>query len=79
MQFNPVVLFVEMPVYRIFVTKIQKTGRIWTNYTKKRKAKNKKNEQALPNPLASCKKSLKAFLFLLTSNCYPKINLSFYL
>ncbi len=24
MQFNPVVLFVEMPVYRIFVTKIPK-------------------------------------------------------
>lgn len=79
MQFNPVVLFVEMPVYRIFVTKIQKTGRIWTNYTKKRKAKNKKKRASSPEPLASCKKSLKAFLFLLTSNCYPKINLSFYL
>ena len=32
MQFNPVVLSVEMPVCKIFVTKIQKTGRIWTNY-----------------------------------------------
>ena len=63
MQFNPVVLFVEMPVYRIFVTKIQKTGRIWTNYTKKRKAKNKKKRASSPEPLASCKKSLKAFLF----------------
>ena len=31
MQFNPVVLSVEMPVCKIFVTKIQKTGRIWTN------------------------------------------------
>ena len=38
MQFNPVVLSVEMPVCKIFVTKIQKTGRIWTNYTKKQKA-----------------------------------------
>ena len=52
MQFNPVVLFVEMPVYRIFVTKIQKTGRIWTNYTK-----NKKNEQALPNPSPRVRKA----------------------
>ncbi len=41
MQFNPVVLSVEMPVCKIFVTKIQKTGRIWTNYTKKQKAKSK--------------------------------------
>lgn len=50
MQFNPVVLFVEMPVYRIFVTKIQKTGRIWTNYTKKRKAKNKKTSKLSRTP-----------------------------
>lgn len=35
MQFNSVVLFVEMPVYKTFVTKIQKAGRFWTNYTKK--------------------------------------------
>ena len=77
MQFNPVVLSVEMPVCKIFVTKIQKTGRIWTNYTKKQKAKIKKRASSL-EPLASCKKSLKAFLFLLTSNCYPNINLSFY-
>ena len=41
----------------IFVTKIQKTGRIWTNYTKKRKAKNKKNEQALPNPSPRVRKA----------------------
>ena len=79
MQFNPVVLSVEMPVCKIFVTKIQKTGRIWTNYTKKQKAKIKKRASSL-EPLASCKKSLKAFLFLLASNfCYLKINLSFYL
>ena len=63
MQFNPVVLFVEMPVYRIFVTKIQKTGRIWTNYTKKRKAKNKKNEQALPNPSPRVRKAQRLFFF----------------
>ena len=41
------------------------------------KAEVKKRASSL-EPLASCKKSLKAFLFLLTSNCYPKINLSFY-
>ena len=76
--------FNYLPVYApniiliwIFVTKIQKTGRVWTNYTKKQKAKIKKRASSL-EPLASCKKSLKAFLFLLTSNCYPKINLSFY-
>lgn len=55
-QFNPVVLSVEMPVCKIFVTKIQKTGRIWTNYTKKRKAKTK-NEQALPNPSPRVRKA----------------------
>ena len=64
MQFNPVVLSVEMPVCKIFVTKIQKTGRIWTNYTKKQKAKIKKRASSL-EPLASCKKSQKAFLFYL--------------
>ena len=64
MQFNPVVLSVEMPVCKIFVTKIQKTVRIWTNYTKKQKAKIKKRASSL-EPLASCKKSLKAFLFYL--------------
>ena len=35
MQFNPVVLSVEMPVCKIFVTKIaknsQKNGKIWIN------------------------------------------------
>ena len=51
MQFNPVVLSVEMPVCKIFVTKIQKTGRIWTNYTKKQKAKIKKRASSLePSP-----------------------------
>ena len=48
MQFNPVVLSVEMPVCKIFVTKIQKTGRIWTNYTKKQKAKIKKRASSFP-------------------------------
>lgn len=56
MQFNPVVLSVEMPVCKIFVTKIQKTGRIWTNYTKKQKAKIK-NEQALSNPSPRVRKA----------------------
>lgn len=78
MQFNPVVLFVEMPVYRIFVTKIQKQGEFGQIIQKSEKQKTKKRASS-PEPLASCKKSLKAFLFLLTSNCYPKINLSFYL
>ena len=37
-------------------------------------------KKSLSEPLASCKKSPKAFLFLLASNfCYLKINLSFYL
>ena len=56
--------FNYLPVYApniiliwIFVTKILKTGRIWTNYTKKRKAKNKKNEQALPNPSPRVRKA----------------------
>ena len=79
MHFNPVVLSVEMPVCKIFVTKIQKTGRIWTNYTKKQKAKIKKRASSL-EPLASCKKSPKAFLFFTCIKfCYLKINLSFYL
>ena len=43
------------------------------------KYRNKKTSK-LSEPLASCKKSPKAFLFLLASNfCYLKINLSFYL
>ena len=43
------------------------------------KYRNKKTSK-LFQPLASCKKSPKAFLFLLASNfCYLKINLSFYL
>ena len=46
---------------------------------KKAKSKKQKKRASSPEPLASCKKSQKAFLFLLTSNCYPKINLSFYL
>lgn len=46
---------------------------------KKAKSKKQKKRASSLEPLASCKKSLKAFLFLLTSNCYPKINLSFYL
>jgi hypothetical protein len=50
MQFNPVVLSVEMPVCKIFVTKIQKTGRIWTNYTKKQKAKIKKTSKLSRTP-----------------------------
>lgn len=50
MQFNPVVLSVEMPVCKIFVTKIQKTGRIWTNYTKKAKSKNKKTSKLSRTP-----------------------------
>lgn len=77
MQFNPVVLSVEMPVCKIFVTKIQKTGRIWTNYTKKQKAKIKKRASSL-EPLASCKKSLKAFLFFTNIKLLPK-NQSFFL
>lgn len=43
------------------------------------KCRNKKRASS-SEPLASCKKSPKAFLFLLASNfCYLKINLSFYL
>lgn len=43
------------------------------------KYRNKKRASS-SEPLASCKKSPKAFLFLLASNfCYLKINLSFYL
>ena len=43
------------------------------------KYRNKKTTSS-SEPLASCKKSPKAFLFLLASNfCYLKINLSFYL
>ena len=43
------------------------------------KHRNKKRASS-SEPLASCKKSPKAFLFLLASNfCYLKINLSFYL
>jgi hypothetical protein len=43
------------------------------------KYRNKKRTSS-SEPLASCKKSPKAFLFLLASNfCYLKINLSFYL
>lgn len=49
MQFNPVVLSVEMPVCKIFVTKIQKTGRIWTNYTKSKK-QNKKTSKLSRTP-----------------------------
>ena len=46
-------------------------------YKKRRKIKKRASS---PEPLASCKKSPKAFLFLLASNfCYLKINLSFYL
>lgn len=42
------------------------------------KYRNKKRASS-SEPLASCKKSPKAFLFLLASNfCYLKINLSFY-
>ena len=78
MQFNPVVLSVEMPVCKIFVTKIQKRSRVRTKYTKNAKNIGIKKRASSHEPLASCKKSLKAFLFLLTSNCYPKINLSFY-
>ena len=36
---------------------------------KKAKSKKQKKRASSPEPLASCKKSLKAFLFLLTSNC----------
>lgn len=44
------------------------------------KYRNKKKRASSSEPLASCKKSPKAFLFLLASNfCYLKINLSFYL
>ena len=35
MQFKPVVLCSGKPACRTFVTKIQKTGRVWTEYTKK--------------------------------------------
>lgn len=61
-QFNPVVLSVEMPVCKIFVTKIQKQGEFGQIIQKSEKQKTKKRASS-PEPLASCKKSLKAFLF----------------
>lgn len=42
------------------------------------KYRNKKRASS-SEPLASCKKSPKAFLFYLHQFCYLKINLSFYL
>lgn len=42
------------------------------------KCRNKKRASSF-EPLASCKKSPKAFLFYLHQFCYLKINLSFYL
>lgn len=43
------------------------------------KYRNKKKRASSFEPLASCKKSPKAFLFYLHQFCYLKINLSFYL
>ena len=61
-RFNLVVLFVGPPARRTSVTKIQKRGIDCSKCTKK--VKIKKRASSL-EPLASCKKSLKAFLFYL--------------
>lgn len=50
MQFNPVVLFVEMPVYRIFVTKIQKQGEFGQIIQKSEKQKTKKTSKLSRTP-----------------------------
>lgn len=64
---------------KVAETKIQKRYKVWLDYIKKRRAWNKKNEQTLPSPSPPVRKALMAFLFYFTSNCYLKINLSFYL
>ena len=57
-----------------------KNGKSLDRIYKKVSIKYRNKKTSSSEPLASCKKSPKAFLFLLASNfCYLKINLSFYL
>ena len=63
MQFNPVVLFVGSLPAGASSQRYKKRGEFGQNIQKK--AENKKKRASSPEPLASCKKSQKAFLFYL--------------
>ena len=63
MQFNPVVLFVGSLPAGASSQRYKKRGDFGQNIQKK--AENKKKRASSPEPLASCKKSQKAFLFYL--------------